>query len=102
MLRVNTVGNVGRHEERTAEKPANPPPLPPLPVTIRCGSATLAGYAEILSETEVLVQALEEMPPLDGECEVVFELSKGSVTARGRLLTIDPNARLLRISLDRI
>jgi hypothetical protein len=60
------------------------------------------GYAETLTGTEVVVQALEELPELDGECEVVIDFPDGSATARGRVVAVDRDAGLLRISLERL
>jgi len=71
-------------------------------VRVRCGGNTVVGYAESLTETEVLVQALEELPALDGECGVVLDFPEGSATARGLLVAVDTDGGLLRIPLDRL
>ena len=61
----------------------------------------MAGYAENVTDTEVLVQALEDLPLLAGECEVLFDYPEGEVAARGAILDSDPYSRLLRVSLER-
>lgn len=96
----------GRLARRRASDPKQgdtvPPPYTPPPVTVRCGSHAVVGYAESLTATEVCVQALEELPNLEGECEVVIDFPAGSATAHGRLVAVDRNSRLLSISLERL
>jgi len=70
-------------------------------VTVRCGTASVTGYAESVADTEVLVQALEDLPPLAGECEVLFDYPEGEVAARGTILGSNAGSGLLRISLER-
>ena len=77
------------------------PWLPPS-VTVRCGGASITGYAERVTDVEVLVQALEDLPPLPGECELVFGYPEGEVTARGIVLGANHDSRLLRISIERL
>jgi CheY-like chemotaxis protein len=96
-------GRVARHP--AADPPrgdAPPPPYSAVPVTVRCGNNSVVGYAESLTATEVVVQALEELPGLEGACEVVIDFPAGSATARGKLIALDRGGGLLRISLERV
>jgi hypothetical protein len=71
-------------------------------VTVRCGSNAVEDYAESLTDTEALVQALEELPELEGGCEVVIDFLEGSATARGRIVAVDRNGGFLRIPLEQL
>lgn len=82
--------------------PAAPQPYPPPVVMLRCGDSSLVGFAESLTEAEVRVQALEELPDVAGDCEVVLDFAAGRVTARGSVSRIDANARSFCVSIDRV
>jgi hypothetical protein len=75
--------------------------MPPA-VTVRCGTTTVVGYAEGVTDTEVLVQALEKLPEMEGACEVVFDYPEGEVTASGVILNVNRDSRLLRVLLERL
>src|SRR5207244_689580 len=99
---MNTIEAPPRRGLTFARRPAAPPVLwTPPAVTVRCETASVVGYAEDVTDTEVLVQALEDLPQLAGKCEVLFDYPGGEVTARGAILDSDPGSRLLRVSLER-
>jgi hypothetical protein len=76
-------------------------PAWPPPVSARCGSAAITGYLDCVTEAEAVIQSLDVLPPLDGECEVAIDLPLGEVRARGPVSAVDPEDGSFRVSLDR-
>ena len=72
------------------------------PVTARCGDTTIAGFARTLSVSEALVEAVEPLPPLAGDCEVVFDLPLGRASARGFISEVNPESRTFRVRLEQL
>src|SRR5437764_13555061 len=88
---------------KTAGRRREEPPergWPPL-VNARCGSTTLTGYLDQVTEAEAVVQSLDELPPLAGDCEVAIELPLGEVKARGSISAVNPERRRFCVALDR-
>ena len=67
-----------------------------------CCISAVAGYADRLTGTEAYVQALEPLPALAGNCELVFDLPLGQASARGLISSVDPERRSFRVTLDRL
>ena len=90
---------VGIKVEAESEREKSRPPRPylPLPVTIRCGSSLIEGYAERLTGSDVLVQALGVLPPVTGECEISIELPLCTAVAHGSVTSLDPTTRTLSV-----
>src|SRR5438552_9081167 len=100
---MNATEAAPRRRLTFASRTGAPPVLwmPPA-VTVRCGAASVVGYAECVTDTEVLVQGLEAPPEMEGACEVVFDYPEGEVTASGVILNSNRDSRLLRVSLERL
>src|SRR5437588_4740101 len=89
----------GRGEETKTGRATQrfPRPFLPLPVTVRCAGSTIEGYAEHLTGTEVLVQALGAVPAVAGDCELTIDLALGTAHAHGGITHVDPEARTLSV-----
>ena len=74
----------------------------PPAVTARCNGVAVAGYADRLTGGEACVQALEQLPALAGDCELVFDLPLGQASAHGLISAVDSESRSFRVTLDQL
>jgi hypothetical protein len=71
-------------------------------VALQCAGASVLGYADGVTDSEILMQALEELPPVRGAGAAVLDFGGESAAISGAISFVDSDARLLRVSLDRI
>jgi hypothetical protein len=71
-------------------------------VHIRGAGGEFDGYAEQLTESSLIIQALGQMPEPGEECAIVFYLEGGETGARGKVLEHDPEQRQYRIEISHL
>ena len=71
-------------------------------VTLRAAGASVIGFADRVMDSEIVVQALEELSPVRGTCSAVVDFGGEYAWVFGAVSRLDDDARLLRLSIDRI
>lgn len=71
-------------------------------VMATCGADHVVGFAESVTDSEVVVQVLEELPAFSGDCVAVLDFGAEAAEISGAISSFDSHDRLVRISVDRI